>query len=158
MYGGYGIFEFKFIPKTMNGCSSSFTERMQAKEPNVGNVLVFSESICHEDAWRAIKYIFERQARRKEDGLYLLPSIDMKMKKNFFDFDGINILERLLKVSKLLIVSVFPGNFKSLFPEVNDNIYHCEKTSQTSYSVICISKSKELIKHLKAQYPDFVTN
>jgi len=161
MYGGYGIFEFKLSPKRVNGSCSSFTNRMQANEPNVGKVLVFSESTCHEDAWRAIKYIFERQARGKEDGLYLLPSIDMKMKKNFFDVNGLDVLKRLLTVSKLLVISVFPGNFKAIFPEVNpvkDNIFYCEKSSSTSYSIICISKSKELIEHIKAQYSDFVTN
>lgn len=161
MYGGYGIFEFKFDPKRTDGSSSSFTEGMQAKEPNVGNVLAFPESTCHEDIWRAIKYIFERHAHKKEEGQYLLPSIDMKMKKNFFDTDGLDILDHLLAVAKLLVISVFPGNFTALFPEVNpikDNIYYCQKYSPTSYSIICISKSRELVEHIKAQCPDFRTN
>lgn len=158
MYGGYGIFEFKFQPKTINEHCSSFTETMQAKEPNVGFVLAFPESTCHEDAWRAIKYIFERQVRKKEEGAYLLPSIDMKMKKNFFDVNGADIFENLLTISKLLVISVFPGNFRALFPEIDpikDNIFHCGKSSSTSYSILCISKSKELIEHIKSQCQDF---
>lgn len=161
MYGGYGIFEFQFRPKKMNGGCSSCTERKKPIEPNVGDVLAFTESIAHEDAWRAIKYIFDRQARKKEEGMYLLPSIDMKMRKNFFGFEGLDIFERLLALSKLLVVSIFPGDFKTLFPEVKsikDKIYYCQKTSSISYSELCISKSKELIEHIKAQCPDFLTN
>jgi len=160
MYGGYGIFEFDFSPKRTESCSS-FYERVQAKEPNVGDVLAFSESTCHEHAWRAIKYIFERQAHKKKEGCYLLPSIDMKMKKNFFDVNGLDTLEALLTVSKLVLVSVFPGNFKALFPEVNsvkDNIFYCEKSSSSSYSIICISKDKGLIEHIKAQCSGFVSS
>jgi len=161
MYGGYGIFEFRLSPRRVDGTSSAFYEKMQAKEPNVGDVIAFSESTCHEDVWRAIKYIFDRQVHRKEDDLCLLPSIDMKMKKNFFDFREVDTLRLLLAVSKLLVISVFPGNFETLFPDVNsakDDIFHCEKSSSTSYSIICMSKSKELIEHIRAQCSDFASN
>jgi len=158
MYGGYGIFEFKFQPKAINEYCSSLTETMQAKDPNVGFVLAFPESTCHEDAWRAIKYIFERQVHKKEEGAYLLPSIDMKMKKNFFDVDGVDIFENLLAISKLLVISVFPGNFHALFPEIDpikNNIFYCGKFSSKSYSILCISRNKELIEHIKSQCQDF---
>ena len=161
MYGGYGIFEFMSSPMRMDKGCSSLTKRMRAREPDVGDVLVFSESACHEDAWRAIKYIFKQQTHEKKNGLYLLPSIDMKMKKNFFNFDGFDILKLTLRISKLLVISVFPGNFRALFPVVNpvkDNIFFCERSSPTSYSVICLSRSKELIDYIETQCVEFTSN
>lgn len=158
MYGGYGVFKFKLSPRRTNGSCSSFNETMLADEPNVGDVLVFSESNCHEGAWYAISYIFERQVRETTTEFHLLPSVDMKMRKNFFTINGTDILSYLLEISKLAVISIFPGDFKALFPEIKpakDKIFHCEKTSPASYSVVCISKSKELIDYIKAQCTDF---
>jgi len=158
MYGGYGVFKFKLDPRQTKGSCSSFNETKLADEPNVGDVLVFSESNCHEGAWHAISYIFERQVHETTPEFHLLPSVDMKMRKNFFTKNGTDIFAYLLEISRLVVVSIFPGDFKALFPEINsakDKIFHCEKTCPASYSVIFISKSRELIEFIKAQCADF---
>jgi SAM-dependent methyltransferase len=148
MYGGYGLFDFNFVPENPKNYCSSYTRKLPANEPNVGEVLVFSESFCHQDAWRAISYIFTRKTNLYQPYLFHLPSIDVKMKKNFFDYNGHDTLDKLLTFSKLLIVSIYPGSFESVFPEINserDGIFYCELYSPTSYSVMCISHEKLLI-------------
>jgi hypothetical protein len=157
MYGGYGLFDFKISSQTSKNFCSSYTALLKPSEPNVGDMLVFSESACHEKAWRAISYVSGKKTT-PETGLLHLPAIDVKMKKNFFIFNNEDTLEKLLSYCKLLVISMYPGSFKSVFPEINperDHTYYCQMASSTSYSVICLSHDEALIESIKSGSGNF---
>lgn len=154
LYGGYGIFRFYKEAKSKNGMQTTVKLREMTSLDYQEKLVVFSGALAHGEIWRAIKYLLG-QTIDTAPGVTFLPAIEMNMLKNFFAWKGKKgpyLFLKLVSVAKLVVVSVFPGSFETLFPNINskNEIFHFPMNeSSSNYSIICISKDKLLIDFLR---------
>ena len=156
LYGGYGIFWFN--KKAIASSSSQATVKKIEKVP-IGRsekFVAFSGAMIHEQLWRAMNLLLNQTTEMLANVVFL-PTIDMNMIKNFFARKGQGgkiTIDKLFSVVRLLVISVFPGSFATLFPGISDKdgILHFEiphHKAKHTYSVICLSNDKALINYIK---------
>jgi len=154
LYGGYGIFRFYKEKSPRNDLQTTVELHETTSLDHPEKLTAFSGALAHEEVWRSIKYLLGQRIETAPH-LAFLPAIEMNMLKNFFAWkgkDGLDLFQKLLSVARLVVVSVFPGSFETIFPKVDekDKIFHFEMSeSQRTYSIICISKDKLLIDFLQ---------
>lgn len=171
LYGGYGAFTFplKEVVKEIGSISSKkwhttsdATEFTPINPQAGGKVVAYTGAISHEKVWRALR---PHLAWPVERGNWVfLPGVEMNVIKNFFgraEGGGLACLLKLLDITELLVISVFPESFQTLFPiewhePISTEIFHCHvpmpPTSRKVYSIICVSKNKQLIKYLEKYF------
>lgn len=157
LYGGYGIFRFYKEKTPRNDLQTTVELRETISLDHPEKLPAFSGALAHEEVWRSIKYLLG-QTIETAPHLAFLPAVEMNMLKNFFAWkgkDGLDLFQKLLSVARLVVVSVFPGSFETIFPKINDKnkIFHFEiSESQRNYSIICVSKDNSLIDFLQKNF------
>ena len=163
LYGGYGVFTFRLrgIEKETGPIkqhdwhtTSNAAELMAVDPPTGSKLIAYHGSVFHEKMWRALRLHLELSPEK--NNWVFLPAVEMNVLKNFFGRakeGGVDCFKKLLTIAKLVVVSVFPGSFQTLFPIEDPKIFHYHapmpKKAQKVYSIICVSQDEDLIKYLK---------
>lgn len=159
IYGGYGIFSFDM--KELKSDDFSFptvaTEEIAPYELD-NKIITFSGLRSYAELWQAIAFLQNQSIEGGLDTVFL-PGVEMNMLRNFFtwkDKIGLDVFKNLVDSAELILVSVFPGSFETLFPlEESDKkkVFHCEITGSNTYSIICLSRNKSLIETIAKNEP-----
>jgi hypothetical protein len=154
IYGGYGVFMFDKKEVQTNRPSFATADTREMVPYGLDNkVVAFSGVSLYNDLWRTLAFLLGQPVESSKEILFL-PGVEMNALSNFFTFKGskgLDLFKKLLDTAELVLVSVYPGSFESVFPldeSHKKEVFYHELAEPNTYAIVFISKSRPLIDYI----------